>query len=361
MSESGQQLGESPLLSDRGATIISDRVVSSIAGMAAQEVDGVHMGGGASRTAGGVLGSLTGSESKTSGISVEVGRTETAIDLKMGIEYNKNILQTVEEVRRRITDRVQSMTGLRIKELNATITDITFPEKEERRRIGSRSAPRERDASADETASVPAPPATQDSEPEPGASRRDTTQVVTRSQPESETTPETEAGAEDQREEAAELRSGDTGTDSGRAKRLKRPRHARRPKHPSRRKRAQRRGEGAALRSAPGGAGVPKTARTLAVSGMAADLLEGEQDGSDNTLSADNPALLGPPGDRERRFQGRKTLPRRRGRVGLEQDGYKPRSRHTAGRRGETARTRLDGRDPLQRLSRTSRRRARDT
>jgi uncharacterized alkaline shock family protein YloU len=211
MSESGQQRNESPLLSDRGATTISDTVVSSIAGMAAQEVDGVYMGGGASRTAGGVLGSLTGSESKTSGISVEVGRTETAIDLKMGIEYNRNILQTVEEVRRRITDRVQSMTGLRIKELNATITDITFPEKEVRRRIGSRSAPRERDASADETASVPAPPATQDSEPEPGPSERDTTQVETRSQSESETTPE--AGAEDRREEAAELRSGDTRTD----------------------------------------------------------------------------------------------------------------------------------------------------
>ncbi len=213
MIESGQQRNESPLLSDRGATTISDTVVSTIAGMAAREVEGVHMGGGASRTAGGVLGSLTGSESKTSGISVEVGRTETAIDLKMGIEYNKNILQTVEEVRRRIADRVQSMTGLRIKELNATITDITFPEKEERRRIGSRSATRERDASADETASAPEPPATPDSEPEPGTRERDTTQVETRSQPESETTPDTEAGAEDRREEAAELGSGDTETD----------------------------------------------------------------------------------------------------------------------------------------------------
>src|ERR671918_255428 len=189
MSESGQQRGESPLLSDRGATIISDSVVSSIAGMAAQEVEGVHMGGGASRTAGGVLGSLTGSESKTSGISVEVGRTETAIDLKMGIEYNKNVLQTVEEVRRRITD-------------------ITFPEKEERRRIGSRSATREREASADETASAPAPPAAPHSEPETGASERDTTQVEARSQPESETTPETDTGAEeDRREETAEPRS----------------------------------------------------------------------------------------------------------------------------------------------------------
>lgn len=211
MSESGQQRDESPLLSDRGATIISDTVVSSIAGMAAQEVEGVNMGGGASRTAGGVLGSLTGSESKTSGISVEVGRTETAIDLKMGIEYNKNILQTVEEVRRRITDRVQSMTGLRIKELNATITDITFPEKEERRRIGSRSETAERDASADETAIAPAPPATSDSEPEPGYTERDTAQVETGSQP--ETTPETDAGAEDRPEETAEPRSNDARTE----------------------------------------------------------------------------------------------------------------------------------------------------
>jgi uncharacterized alkaline shock family protein YloU len=212
MSESGQQRGESPLLSDRGATTISDTVVSSIAGMAAREVDGVHMGGGASRTAGGVLGSLTGSESRTSGISVEVGRTETAIDLKMGIEYNKNILQTVEEVRRRITDRVQSMTGLRIKELNATITDITFPEKEQRRRIGSGSATMERDASADETTTAPAQATIPVSEPDP--SERETTQAETRSQ--AETTPEEEASVEGRQLEEAEtadLRSGDTMTE----------------------------------------------------------------------------------------------------------------------------------------------------
>jgi uncharacterized alkaline shock family protein YloU len=216
MSESGQQRGESPLLSDRGATTISDTVVSSIAGMAAQEVEGVHMGGGASRTAGGVLGSLTGSESKTSGISVEVGRTETAIDLKMGIEYNKNILQTVEEVRRRITDRVQSMTGLRIKELNATITDITFPEKEQRRRIGSGSATRERDASAEEPPTAPAQATMPVSEPDPEASERETAQVETRSQAETETTPEEEASVEGRqpgKAETADLRSGDTRTE----------------------------------------------------------------------------------------------------------------------------------------------------
>jgi uncharacterized alkaline shock family protein YloU len=163
MSESEEQRTDSPLLSERGVTKISDTVVSSIAGMAAQEVEGVHMGGGTSRAASGVLGSITGSESKTSGISVEVGTTETAIDLKMGVEYNKNILQTVEEVRRRITDRVEEMTGLRIKELNATITDITFPEKEQGRRLGPARSTRESDS---EQATDTAPETQPDTEPE---------------------------------------------------------------------------------------------------------------------------------------------------------------------------------------------------
>ena len=154
MSESEGQRSGSPLLSGRGATTISDTVVSSIAGMAVQEVEGVHMGGGGSRTASGVIGSLTGSEGKTGGISVEVGATEAAIDLKMGIEYGRNILQTVEEVRRRITERVEGLTGLRIKELNATITDITFPEKEESAASG-RGDPRAR--AAPKTRQIPHP------------------------------------------------------------------------------------------------------------------------------------------------------------------------------------------------------------
>ena len=209
MSESERQQSESPLLGERGATTISGSVVSSIAGMAAQEVEGVHMGGGGSRTASGVIGSITGSESKTSGISVDVGRTEAAIDLKMGIEYNKNILQTVEEVRRRITDRVETMTGLRIKELNATITDITFPEKEERRRLGSRSATRERDdSSADETDT---------------ASETQTEREITEVEPTSRThtegasgpVPEEEVRVEDrplEEGETTEVRAGDTET-----------------------------------------------------------------------------------------------------------------------------------------------------
>ncbi len=219
MSESGRQRGESPLQSERGATTISDTVVSQLAGMAAQEVDGVHMGGGTSRTASGVLGSLTGSESKTSGVSVEVGRTETAIDLKMGIEYDKNILQTVEEVRRRITDRVEGLTGLRIKELNATITDITFPEKEARRRLGSGRSAGEggSEAATDTTPEVRTIPS---SELRPGASEREITVVEptsrTLTEGSSGPVPEEEVRVEDrplEEDEVAEVRIEEPTTD----------------------------------------------------------------------------------------------------------------------------------------------------
>src|SRR5215210_7407269 len=126
----GQQRLDNPLESERGSTTIKDGVVSRIAGMAAGEVEGVRMGGSASRTAGGILESVTGSDSQKRGISVEVGRVEAAVDLTMGIEYGRNILKLVEQVRGRITERVESLTGLRVTELNVTISDIIFTDDE---------------------------------------------------------------------------------------------------------------------------------------------------------------------------------------------------------------------------------------
>lgn len=134
MSEVERRQEQSPLVSERGVTTIKDNVVSQIVGMAAREVEGVHMGGSASRTAGEVLGNITGSDSQTRGVSVSVGRTEAAIDLTMGIDYRRNFLETVEEVRRRITERVENMTGLRVVECNATISDVIFPDDGDGRR-----------------------------------------------------------------------------------------------------------------------------------------------------------------------------------------------------------------------------------
>lgn len=125
-----QQKPDSSLVSERGSTTLSDTVVSKLAGVAAGEVEGVYMGSSASRNAGGLLDSVTGSQSQTRGVSVEVGRTEAAIDLTMGIEYGRNIMELVARVRGRITEQVQNLTGLRVTELNVTVSDIVFPNEE---------------------------------------------------------------------------------------------------------------------------------------------------------------------------------------------------------------------------------------
>ena len=133
MSEQGsQQGGGSPLQTERGNTSIQDSVVSKIAGIAAQEVDGIRMGSGGSQAVSGLLGSITGSSGgQTQGVSVEVGQEEAALDLTLTAEYGKSIPQLAEAVRRNVVNRVESLVGLRVTEVNITVSNIFFPQMEQ--------------------------------------------------------------------------------------------------------------------------------------------------------------------------------------------------------------------------------------
>ena len=125
--------GSGPLQTERGNTTIADSVVSKIAGIASQEVDGIRMGSGASQTASNLLGSITGSGggSQTQGVSVEVGQEEAAIDLTLTAEYGKSVPQLAEAVRRNVSNRVESLVGLRVTEVNITVQNIFFPQQEQ--------------------------------------------------------------------------------------------------------------------------------------------------------------------------------------------------------------------------------------
>ncbi len=125
--------GGGPLQTERGNTSIADNVVSKIAGIAAQEVDGIRMGSGASQTASNLLGSITGGSggSQTQGVSVEVGQEEAALDLTLTAEYGKSIPQLAEAVRRNVSNRVESLVGLRVTEVNITVQNIFFPQQEQ--------------------------------------------------------------------------------------------------------------------------------------------------------------------------------------------------------------------------------------
>jgi len=121
----------SPLQSERGKTSISDSVVSQIAGVAAQEVEKVQMAGGTTAAVGGFLQSVTGSSSSNyaRGVRVEVGDEEAAIDLTMVVEYGYSVPQLTEAARRNVINRVESLTGLRVTEVNITVNDVQVPEE----------------------------------------------------------------------------------------------------------------------------------------------------------------------------------------------------------------------------------------
>ncbi len=129
MSEQQTQRQESPLRTERGSTRIEDSVVAKVAGIAAQEVEGIQRGGGTARAVGGFLDSVAGGGGPTRGVSVEVGEEEAAADLSMAVEYDNPIPQISEAVRRNVINRIENLTGLRVTEVNITVNDVLLPEE----------------------------------------------------------------------------------------------------------------------------------------------------------------------------------------------------------------------------------------
>lgn len=124
--------GGGPLASEQGKTTIADSVVQKIAGMAAREVPGVHdVGGGATRAMAAIRERIPGSggPSVGQGVAVEVGERETAVDLRIVVDYGVAISDLAEGLRRNVIKRIERMTGLRVVEVNINVDDIHLPEE----------------------------------------------------------------------------------------------------------------------------------------------------------------------------------------------------------------------------------------
>jgi hypothetical protein len=69
-TDNGRQHQQSPLKTERGTTTIQDSVVSKVAGIAAQEVEGIRMGSSTTQTVGSIMSAVPGvgsqSESRAS-------------------------------------------------------------------------------------------------------------------------------------------------------------------------------------------------------------------------------------------------------------------------------------------------------
>ena len=117
----------------QGKTTIASAVVQKIAGMAAREINGVYtLGGGVSRAFGALRERIPGAGTvSTSGVAVEVGEKQAAIDLDVVVEYGAGIVELARAVRRNVINAVERMTGLEVIEVNIAVNDIHLPNGED--------------------------------------------------------------------------------------------------------------------------------------------------------------------------------------------------------------------------------------
>ena len=101
---------------------IANDVVAVIAGVAVSEVPGVaEMAGG---FAGGITEVLSGKKNLAKGIKVDVGEKETKIDVNIIVEYGVRIPDVAFEIQNRVKKAVESMTGLKVEEVNVHVQGV---------------------------------------------------------------------------------------------------------------------------------------------------------------------------------------------------------------------------------------------
>jgi len=112
---------------------IADDVVAVIAGVAVSEVSGVaSMAGG---FAGGITEVLSGKKNLAKGIKVEVGEKETKIDVNIIVEYGVRIPDVAFEIQNRVKKAVETMTGLKVLEVNVHVQGVNTDAKEEQQKV----------------------------------------------------------------------------------------------------------------------------------------------------------------------------------------------------------------------------------
>lgn len=112
---------------EHGNVKISNEVISIIAGVAANEIDGVvSMSSGIT----GGISEMLGMKNLSKGVKVDIDEKEANIDIFITVEYGIKISEIGMKVQKNVKDTVENMTGLEVKSVNVNIQDVSFPKED---------------------------------------------------------------------------------------------------------------------------------------------------------------------------------------------------------------------------------------
>ncbi|MEO2202134.1 Asp23/Gls24 family envelope stress response protein [Paenibacillus pabuli] len=105
-----------------GQITVNDTVFKSMAARATLSVEGITEFG--STFSEKVVNLVT--RKGNSGINIEVGTEEIAVDMKLVLEYGRNIPETAAKVQKAVRDELQEWTGYRVVEVNVLFVDLNI-------------------------------------------------------------------------------------------------------------------------------------------------------------------------------------------------------------------------------------------
>ena len=113
----------------KGELTFDDKVIQKIIGISLETIPGLLTinGGFFSNLA----DKIVNNNDVTSGIDVEVGKKEVAVDLDIVAEYGVDISKIYEDIKRVIEKEVKHMTSLEVIEVNVNVVDIKTKEQYE--------------------------------------------------------------------------------------------------------------------------------------------------------------------------------------------------------------------------------------
>lgn len=121
------EMQKSELNSELGVVRIADEVVSTVAGLAAIDVDGVSSMSGGWGTE---LVEKLGRKNFGKGIKVEVSNQETKIDIFVVIDYGYEIPKVAETVQKEVKTAVETMTGLTVTAVNIHVVGVAIKKED---------------------------------------------------------------------------------------------------------------------------------------------------------------------------------------------------------------------------------------